>query len=53
MSSYAQGEIVVFPEPDLAQESWTDISHVSQSRENQVRIGGAIDSGIGDGVVYT
>ena len=51
ISSYAPGGIA-FPEPDLAQGSWTNISHVSQqSRENQVRIGGAPDSGIGGGVV--
>ena len=51
MSSYAPGGIA-FPEPDLTQGSWTNISHVSlQSRENQVRIGGAPDSGIGGGVV--
>jgi len=47
-------EIMAFPEPQPAQESWTNISHVSQqSRENQVRIGGAPDSGIGDGLVQT
>ena len=52
ISSYAQGGIVTFPEPEHAQESWTDISHVSQqSRENQVRVGGAPDSGIGGGVL--
>ena len=52
ISSYAQGGIVEFPEPEHAQESGTNIYHVSQqSRENQVRIGGAPDSGIGGGVV--
>ncbi|KAI9447653.1 hypothetical protein H4582DRAFT_13411 [Lactarius indigo] len=47
--------IVMFPEPQLAHgSSWTNISHVSQqSRENTVRVGGAPDSGIGDGFVQT
>ena len=46
--SYAQGE----REYGVTQGSWTNISHVSQqSRETQVRIGGAPDSGVGDGVV--
>ncbi|KAH9034786.1 hypothetical protein EDB84DRAFT_52719 [Lactarius hengduanensis] len=43
--------LTVFPEPQAA-ESWTNISHVSQqSRQSQVRIDGAPDSGIGDGLV--
>ena len=47
ISWYAQGE----REPEVTQGSWTNISHVSQqSRETQVRIGGAPDSGLGDGL---
>jgi hypothetical protein len=49
ISSYAPGG-VAFPEPEPTHGSWTNISHVSQSRENEVRIGGAPDSGIGDGL---
>ena len=51
ISSHAPG-MMGFPEPQIAQGSHTNISQVSQqSRENQVRIGGAPDSGIGDDVV--
>ena len=36
-------------QPEGSRESWSNISHVSQqSRENQVRIGEAPDSGLGD-----
>ncbi|KAH9062328.1 hypothetical protein EDB87DRAFT_339146 [Lactarius vividus] len=45
---------LAFPKPQPAQESRTNISHVSQqSRESPVRIEGAPDSGIGDGFVQT
>ena len=47
ISSYAQRE----RDYELTQGSWTNISHVSQqSREIQVRIGEAPDSGFGDGL---
>ena len=50
MSSYVQRE----REPEVTQGSWTNISHVSQqSRETQVRIGGAPDSGLGDSLAET
>ncbi|KAI9467375.1 hypothetical protein BJY52DRAFT_66137 [Lactarius psammicola] len=49
--SYASGWIVGYPRDEPAQESWTSISVSQQSRENRVWIGGAPDSGIGDGFV--
>jgi hypothetical protein len=50
ISSYSPEEIA-FPEPEPTHGSWTNISHVSQqSRETQVRMGGAPDSGFGDGL---